>query len=287
MRAITLCGLLLALTFSTLHAEVQGANLISNGSFESGDFTSWTLTGNASVENTVPTEQGSYACVLNPGSSLPNAILGQQFSVNAGQPYELIFSYGCSIKTNSQSIVASIVDDTGNYLVYSQHFVNPGNSTGYHTYTSIFVPTTPVMTLNFQDTSSAGTNADGLLDNVEVIAVPPFNHSGEYIGTDVETLSYSGHPIIDSKTLTVKVEIDDAGRMLALVGPFFDALVGTIDNTGAVTIGSNGDFTGTATFSGNAIVINVTQYENVGGNFAYSTLVNTRHYVLRRVAAAQ
>jgi hypothetical protein len=37
----------------------------------------------------------------------------------------------------------------------------------------------------------------------------------------------------------------------------------------------------------NDFKMNVTQYENVGGNFAYSTLVNTRHYVLHRVAAAQ
>jgi hypothetical protein len=235
----------------------------------------------------VPTAQGSYACVLNPGNTLPNAELSQQFSVTAGQPYELIFSYGCATSNNSQSIIASIIDDNGLYLVYSQHSVNPGNTTGYHTYTAIFVPTTPVMTVSFQDTSAAGTNADGLLDNVQVIAVAPFQHPGEYIGTDVETLSYYGHPIIDTKTLTLKVEINNAGQMLALVGPFFDALVGTIDNTGQVTMDNSGSFTGTATFNGNTIVMNVTQYENVGGNFAYSNLVNTRHYILHRVAAAQ
>ena len=225
--------------------------------------------------------------MLNPGSALPNAVLSQQFSVNPGQPYELIFSYGSATVTNSQSIIASIVDDSGIYLVYSQHTVNPGNTTGYRTYTAIFAPTTPLMTVSFQDTSSAGTNADGLLDNVQVIAVAPFQHSGEYIGIDVETLSYYGHPIIDTKTLTLKVEINNAGQMLALVGPFFDSLVGTIDNTGQVSLGSTGGFTGTATFSGNTIVMNVTQYENAGGNFAYSTVVNTRHYVLHRVAAAQ
>jgi hypothetical protein len=285
MRAITFCGLLFSLIVFT--ASTQAQNLLQNGSFQTGDFTDWTLTGNAQVENSVPVSFGSYAAVLNSGSSTPNAVLTQSFNTAVGQAYQLTFDYGATAKSDSQSIIATLTDANGDYLVSSQYYGTPGVASNYHPFTVIFVPTTAITTLGFRDVSALTTAQDGLLDHVQVIAIPPFSHPGEYVGTDTETLSYYGHPIVDSRTLNVKMEIDTAGRMLVLLGPIYDTTVGTISNGGQVTLGATGAFLGTAALTGDSIVFTVTEYDGVGGNFSYSTLVKTRKYVIHRVGPAQ
>jgi hypothetical protein len=285
MRAITFYGILFGL--SVLTASTKAQNLLQNGSFQTGDFTDWTVTGNAQVESGVPTSFGTYAAVLNSGSSTPNAVLTQSFSAAVGQAYQLSFDYGPTAKSGGQSIISAITDADGNTLVDSSYDGAAGNNSYYRTYTAIFVATTPTMTVGFRDISSLTATQDGLLDNVQVYAIPAFSHSGEYVGTDVETLSYYGHNIVQSRTLTVKMEIDAAGRMLVLLNPAYENTVGTINDAGVVTLGTTGDFQGTATFTGNHIEFNVTEYGSAGGNFSYSTLVNTRKYNIQRVGPAK
>jgi hypothetical protein len=80
-----------ALMSAILVSSDARANLVTNGGFETGDFTGWTQTDNAgltfvssSVVNT-----GTYAASF--GTVLHNSFLSQDIATTAGQTYEVSF----------------------------------------------------------------------------------------------------------------------------------------------------------------------------------------------------
>lgn len=93
----------LAVTATTLFAMPAQANLISNGGFETGDFTNWTLSGNTGFGTGVclsgsnflgsicSSNSGQYAAVSGP-SGTPGFI-SQTMSTVIGNSYDVEFYY--------------------------------------------------------------------------------------------------------------------------------------------------------------------------------------------------
>ena len=88
--AALLSSLVLCLTFSS---SAQGANLVSNGGFETGDFTDWTVQGNVSslfnVSSFLP-HTGTYSMFYAELESDDDRI-SQVLSTTIGQQYSLAF----------------------------------------------------------------------------------------------------------------------------------------------------------------------------------------------------
>ena len=88
-----------------------GQNLLTNGSFETGDFTGWTTGGNFEDTEVVSgpftsysgAQQGSFYAVLGPVGS--DGTLTQSFSDVAGQPYTFSFWFA-SVGDNPSDFTA-------------------------------------------------------------------------------------------------------------------------------------------------------------------------------------
>ena len=80
------------------------SNLISNSTFETGDSTGWTLSGNMGIVtakhyrdccggiNTFP--GGEYAAYFGAGDKPATGVLSQAFITKSGQTHDLSFAYG-------------------------------------------------------------------------------------------------------------------------------------------------------------------------------------------------
>ena len=85
-----LSGVVLSLA---LAAGPARANLVTNGGFETGDFTGWTLTGSGggvAIDNTEP-HSGTYDAAFALANGGTTATLSQSIATAAGQSYSLSF----------------------------------------------------------------------------------------------------------------------------------------------------------------------------------------------------
>jgi hypothetical protein len=86
-----LAGAAMALVASAAAVSASAAELVANGGFETGDFSSWSLTGNtgfAGVTNN-PVHSGQYAFFDGAVGSL--GVLSQTVATVAGQSYDFSF----------------------------------------------------------------------------------------------------------------------------------------------------------------------------------------------------
>jgi len=128
-------------------------SLVTNGGFETGDFTGWTITGPfACVGSTVSCEPSGYGLDADPGphsglyaaylgGSGPDDLLSQTLATTAGQDYTLEFflaapSFGGSYTPNSFAILwdGSNVDTITNlvssaYIEYTYSVTGSGSDT--------------------------------------------------------------------------------------------------------------------------------------------------------------
>jgi len=176
-------ALLLASTCGTAHA-----NLISNGDFESGDFTAWNNTGNlatnsqaqllAGVGATGNLPSGTFLVNFN-GANLPaTGVLSQEFATVLNGNYQLDFDFGRlgtgaggppsldveirDVLSNSVLFNTTVTDATG--TIHLPDLLDP--------FGFAFVATGTSTRLTFTDTSGGTFETDGVLDNVSVNAVP-------------------------------------------------------------------------------------------------------------------
>jgi hypothetical protein len=109
--SITKCLLLLFLLFGlSVNLETAAASsLIVNGSFETGDFTGWTIGANPSFTpavGAIQVEDGTYSAEIAGYSSNPDT-LSQTVADTSGQSYELSFWRYVTIGTPTNSFVVT------------------------------------------------------------------------------------------------------------------------------------------------------------------------------------
>ncbi len=158
------------------------AGLITNGTFTSGGLASlagWT----ASATGVAATSEAGFASCCGGTNAKSNDLaqfgggqtsggtLSQTFATVAGQTYNLSFLYGTFGDNETQSLAitvgnlsTSISDPTG-----TSDFSTLFNSESF-----LFTATSATSTLTFRDTSTSGSSADGLMENVvaNAVAVP-------------------------------------------------------------------------------------------------------------------
>jgi len=166
------------------------AQLITNGSFETGDFTGWTLTAPnggtpaASVAGApgtyfqnVPKPDGSFISTFGGENQTANALLTQTFATVSGTEYVLRFFYAAGGE-QAQSLQVQAVDVLTSATLLTQDVVDSTPvadvlNIPFDEYTYVFTATGENTRLSFRDTSTNTTSTDGLLDNVRVSAAVP------------------------------------------------------------------------------------------------------------------
>ncbi|HEX8552930.1 MAG TPA: Ig-like domain-containing protein, partial [Abditibacteriaceae bacterium] len=160
-------GLLMA----PAHAQT---NLLQNGSFETGNFSGWNVTNPSPNNNGVmnepsgfPASNGTRKVILNSGNLVGSLKISQSFPTIVGKKYTVSFDYGVNPIARVQRISVGF---TGN--LDQTISSDPGGSPLVYTAKSVtFTATATSSTLSLQDvtTFDEGNNADGFLDNVQVL----------------------------------------------------------------------------------------------------------------------
>jgi hypothetical protein len=157
--------------------------ILSNGSFETGDFTDWIKTGAGNFTPTAPSSQsnnqpasdGNYIMVWNGGNNTPNGTLSQSFSTVAGANYTLSFDYQkLAGGSGNFQLEYKVIDDvdSANLVAPTSTPADSSGSNGWNAVSVDFVGTGNSVTLTFTDQSTnGGTNFDGSLDNVSVLTL--------------------------------------------------------------------------------------------------------------------
>lgn len=173
LRAISLATVL-GIALAVPGANDARANLIQNGDFETGNFSSWTKTGNTAMAG-VPffgegstVQDGHYFAVFNAGNATPNGTLSQIFTTLAGTTYSLVYDYGAN-GGQIQSITTTVTD-AGNADVLGTQFATlPSPSGSLAQFSLTFTAESSSSVLTFTDYSGNPTNStDGFIDNVYV-----------------------------------------------------------------------------------------------------------------------
>jgi hypothetical protein len=164
MKATIIAASVLTTAF-TLSAQ----NLLSNGSFETGDFTDWTAGGDVVVSSAEGASDGIYDAVFNAGNTLPNGVVSQSFTTTPGIQYSLKFDYGTF---GSGGVPQKLdVEVSGNSTLLDTSATSPsvGNPTPFGQFSFSFTADNTSSLLQFTDDSANDTSSkDGELDHVQV-----------------------------------------------------------------------------------------------------------------------
>lgn len=188
--------LLQKLSFSVLGLSVLlssglQANVLTNGGFETGDFSSWTVNGGAVVCAGaspfcgVPYE-GTFSVTLNSGDSAPTAVLDQAFLTGPGTFYQVSFAYGIMdfVGGASQQLQVEIISSLGGaHDLLNQTVTSPPSvlatsafnaPVNYQLFTFGFIADDTSATLQFTDVATNPTGSiDGKLDAASVDTPEP------------------------------------------------------------------------------------------------------------------
>jgi hypothetical protein len=150
-------------------ANPARANLVQNGSFSSGTFDNWTVTGDITVTT-------DYA-VFNAGDLPPNGVLSQVINTTAGESYALTFQYSWgSYNGTGQSITASALDGLTVLATAldSPPYVDAYTSGGWQPFELDFTASSSTTTINFADYAGNNTiSSDSALTGIDVSAPEP------------------------------------------------------------------------------------------------------------------
>ena len=103
------------------------------------------------------------------GGQTSGGTLSQSFATIAGQVYNLSFMYGTFGDNETQSLAISV----GNLTASVSDPTGTSNfNTLFNAESFVFTAAATTSTLMFTDTSTSGSNADGLLESVSATAVP-------------------------------------------------------------------------------------------------------------------
>ena len=180
-------GLMALAGLVAISASPASANLVSNGDFETGNFSGWTVTpptGDVLVLTGSDYQPccgttGTAAALSNhfasfgPGNiAITGVTLGQTFSTVAGQTYQFSFDYG-ALGGGSEQLQFEII--TGSSAQILTAIANDDLNHVFKTMTGTFTASGST-TIRFGDfgglADTQANNVDFILDNVSVAAVP-------------------------------------------------------------------------------------------------------------------
>lgn len=179
-------GLITCMTVMTLlTGKVSAQNLVANGDFEIGPFstsgtvTNWTVSGTAKVAalSNQGTTSGTHAAALSEGGNYQNDILSQTITTVPGQTY--IFEFDSGVFGLPDSAMQLHFQVFGNTFQIDETLAPPVANTytatqiEFHHYFRIFTANSTVTTIRFSDIGTGNSNADIMIDAVSVIAMPP------------------------------------------------------------------------------------------------------------------
>ena len=142
------------------------ANLITNGSFESGT-TGWTTSGTVAATSGQGSVLGTNSAAFGSGQGANDGVISQAVTTVAGGTYSLGFNYGAFGAATNQSIRVLVV--SGGFTVLDQTFTDLGSNPNIlDDYELSFTALGAFTTVSFNDTSSTSTGVDGNIDNVRL-----------------------------------------------------------------------------------------------------------------------
>ena len=175
-------------TLLLVASQLTQANLMTNGGFETGDFTGWSHAGNLAVISDAQFRNqagaiglfpnGAFAVDFSNGNNPATGYLTQNLSLEAGQTYELSFNYGRLQPGGGgpQSLrveVTNLADDQQLLnTVISDSSAQIDLAILLDQYTYRFFANVPSVKLSFSDESNGTLSTDGVFDNVTLSAVP-------------------------------------------------------------------------------------------------------------------
>jgi hypothetical protein len=179
--------LAVALGLFAIAAPPASANLISNGDFETGNFSGWTVTppdGNVVVLSgsdyqpccgTTGTgaELSNHFASFGPGNiAITGVTIGQTFSTIAGQTYNFSFNYG-ALGGGSEQLQFEIITGASQQILTA--VANDDLDHVFQSMTGTFIASSST-TIKFGDlgglADTQANNVDFILDNISVTAVP-------------------------------------------------------------------------------------------------------------------
>ena len=148
------------------------ANLLVNGSFETGTFTGWTVAGAATVGGGQGTTDGTRAATFNGANVVGSMVLSQTVATTPGQLYRLQFDHGVFGAAQTQNLGVNVAG-AGSLLNTSVADLGTNPTTYLRRYFDLTANSaTTTVTFTDQATAAQSNSADGNLDNV-IFALTP------------------------------------------------------------------------------------------------------------------
>lgn len=160
-------------------AQSPTGNLIQNGSFETGDFSGWTVTpnpsGNYAKIYAGRASDGIYSVDFNYDGCVATAVLQQSFATVPGDSYSFSFDLGVTaLGRRVGSLDYKIISQRGDLVAGVASLASSsGEPAVFTTVSGSFAADGPSATIWFRDTTPDSDYCDPSLDNIRVFKLGP------------------------------------------------------------------------------------------------------------------
>ena len=158
---------------------VRAAELVSNGSFETGTFLGWNQSGSITLVGAPPATNGSLSAALSFGNQPNNGVLSQSLDTEIGQSYELSFDFGTNGLPNIEQLLQVEVTGSNGALI-RETLSAQGPPIEFNPFIFNFVADSTTTELLFADRSTATAGIDIQLDNVSVTSAGELVNNGSF-----------------------------------------------------------------------------------------------------------